>query len=115
MGQILERDEAHYENREVPFGKVYEWHPASVALECDCGEQVTLSASFWCEMPISMVRTPMKPFEQPLRVPSASCGLPRYLCPGYLPQVVGQDAPSYPSLHPFFSVIEAQIQPEGTS
>ena len=45
MGQILERDEAHYENREVPFGKVYEWHPASVALECDCGEQVTLSAT----------------------------------------------------------------------
>ncbi|MBA3703480.1 MAG: hypothetical protein H0W79_11795 [Rubrobacteraceae bacterium] len=27
------------------FGKVYEWHPASVALECDCGEMVTLSAT----------------------------------------------------------------------
>jgi hypothetical protein len=26
---------------------------------------------------------------------------------------VRQDPPSYPSLHPFFSVIEAQIQPEG--
>ena len=45
MVQILERDEAHYESRQMPFGKVYEWHPASVALECDCGEKVTLSAT----------------------------------------------------------------------
>ena len=45
MVQIRERVEAHYESREMPFGKVYEWHPASVALECDCGEKVTLSAT----------------------------------------------------------------------
>jgi hypothetical protein len=45
MVQILERDEAHYESGEVPFGKVYEGHPASVALECECGEKVTLSAT----------------------------------------------------------------------
>jgi hypothetical protein len=45
MVQILERVDAHYESREVPFGKVYEWHPASVALECECGEKVTLSAT----------------------------------------------------------------------
>jgi len=45
MVQILERVEAHYENREMPFGKTYGWHPASVALECDCGEKVTLSAT----------------------------------------------------------------------
>ena len=45
MVQILERIEAHYENREMPFGKVYEWHPAYVALECDCGEKVTLTAT----------------------------------------------------------------------
>ena len=45
MVQILERVEAHYENREMPFGKVYEWHPAYVALECDCGEKVTLTAT----------------------------------------------------------------------
>jgi hypothetical protein len=44
MVQILERVEAHYESREVPFGKIYEWCPAHVALECDCGETVTLSA-----------------------------------------------------------------------
>src|SRR5215210_4431261 len=45
MVQILERLQAHYESREMPFGKVYEWHPASVDLECDCGEKVTLSAT----------------------------------------------------------------------
>jgi hypothetical protein len=45
MVHILERDEANYETREVPFGKVSEWHPASGALECDCGEKVTLSAT----------------------------------------------------------------------
>ena len=37
MVQILEHVQAHYESREMPFGKVYEWHPASVDLECDCG------------------------------------------------------------------------------
>jgi len=30
--KIIERVEARYEVREVPFGKVYEWHPAYVAL-----------------------------------------------------------------------------------
>jgi hypothetical protein len=45
MVQILQRVQAHYESREMPFGKVYEWHPASVALECDCAEKVTLSAT----------------------------------------------------------------------
>jgi hypothetical protein len=45
MVQILQRVEAHYENRQMPFGKVYVWNPAHVALECDCGEKVTLSAT----------------------------------------------------------------------
>jgi hypothetical protein len=45
MVKILERVEAHYENREMPFGKVYAGHPAYVTLECDCGEKVTLSAT----------------------------------------------------------------------
>jgi hypothetical protein len=45
MVQILERVQAHYENREMPFGKVYEWHPATLAIECDCGEKMTLSAT----------------------------------------------------------------------
>jgi hypothetical protein len=38
--KLLERVEAYYEAREVPFGKVYEWHPAHIALECECGEKV---------------------------------------------------------------------------
>jgi hypothetical protein len=45
MVQIIERVKAHYESREMPFGKVYVWNPASVALECDCGEKVTLNAT----------------------------------------------------------------------
>jgi len=45
MAQIIERVEAHYESREMPFGKVYEWHPAYVVLECGCGEKATLSAT----------------------------------------------------------------------
>jgi hypothetical protein len=45
MVQILQRVQAHYENREMPFATVYAWHPASVDLECDCGEKVTLSAT----------------------------------------------------------------------
>src|SRR5215210_1559540 len=45
MVQILQRVEAHYGSRELPFATVYEWHPASVALECGCGEKVTLTAT----------------------------------------------------------------------
>ena len=45
MVQILERINAHYESREMPFATVYEWHPAYVDLECDCGQKVTLSAT----------------------------------------------------------------------
>ncbi len=43
--KITERVEARYEAREVPFGKVYVWHPAYVAIECDCGEQLILTAA----------------------------------------------------------------------
>jgi hypothetical protein len=42
--KIIERVEAHYESREMPFGKVYEWHPAYVVLECSCGQRWTLDA-----------------------------------------------------------------------
>jgi hypothetical protein len=45
MIQILERVEAHYESREMPFAKVYEWHPAYVLLECECGEKWTITAT----------------------------------------------------------------------
>jgi hypothetical protein len=43
--KIIERVQAHYEVSEVPFGKTYEWHQATVTLECECGEKVTLSAT----------------------------------------------------------------------
>jgi hypothetical protein len=45
MAQIIERVQAHYESREMPFGKVYRWQQAYVTLECDCGEKVTLEAT----------------------------------------------------------------------
>ena len=45
MTRVIERVEAHYESREVPFGKTYEWHPAYVVLECDCGERLTLAST----------------------------------------------------------------------
>ncbi len=45
MTQVTERVEARYESRETPFGKVYEWHKAYVAVECDCGEKVTLTST----------------------------------------------------------------------
>ena len=43
--KIIESGEAHYEAREVPFGKVYEWHPAHITVECDCGEKSILTAT----------------------------------------------------------------------
>jgi hypothetical protein len=45
MAQIIERVEAHYEARDVPFGKIYEWRPAYVSLLCDCGEKLVLTAT----------------------------------------------------------------------
>ena len=43
--KVIERVEAHYEAHEVPFGKVHEWHPGHVALECECSEQLILTAT----------------------------------------------------------------------
>ena len=43
MARITESSEGHYEAREVPFGKVYEWHPEHIALECECGEKLILT------------------------------------------------------------------------
>jgi hypothetical protein len=45
MARIIEYVEARYEAHEVPFGKLYEWHPAYVTLECDCGEKLLFSAA----------------------------------------------------------------------
>ena len=45
MTKIVERVEGHYEVYESPFSRTYEWHPAYVTLECDCGEELTLSST----------------------------------------------------------------------
>ena len=51
MTKIIGRVEGHYEVHEAPFSRTYEWHPAYVTLECDCGEELTLrstSPAFIC-------------------------------------------------------------------
>lgn len=44
MTQSIERGEAHYKIREIPFGRSYEWYPAHVTLVCDCGGTLTLTS-----------------------------------------------------------------------
>src|SRR5215217_5503614 len=44
MTKIIVREE-YYELKEAPFSRTYEWHPAYVTLECDCGEELTLSST----------------------------------------------------------------------
>ncbi len=43
--RVIERVAAHYDVREVEFGRVYRWCPEGVVVECDCGEMVTLTSS----------------------------------------------------------------------
>jgi len=43
--RVIARFEAHYEVEDVAVGTVYRWCPESVVGECDCGEELTLSAS----------------------------------------------------------------------
>lgn len=42
----------YYEVQDVEFGKVYRWCPESIWIECDCGENPTLTGSqttcVWC-------------------------------------------------------------------
>ena len=45
MTRVTVRIEGHYEAHEAPFGRSYEWHPASVTMMCDCGEELTLTGS----------------------------------------------------------------------
>jgi len=42
---VIERERGHYEVREVPYGKVYDWRPERVVFECDCGETHVWSGS----------------------------------------------------------------------
>jgi hypothetical protein len=45
MVQLVKRIEAHYEAKEVGFGKVYRWRPERRVIECECGERPTLTGS----------------------------------------------------------------------
>ncbi len=50
--EILTCTEGCYEIQDVEFGKVYRWCPECVMVECDCGENPTLTCSesvcVWC-------------------------------------------------------------------
>ena len=43
--KIIESVQAHYDTVEVPFGRTYQWHPAHLTLECECGEILTFSGT----------------------------------------------------------------------
>jgi hypothetical protein len=45
MTKIIVRTEGHYEVHETPFSRAYEWFPAGVILECECGEKLALTGS----------------------------------------------------------------------
>ena len=43
--RIVERVAEHYDVEEREFGRVYRWRPASVVVECYCGEKSSLTLS----------------------------------------------------------------------
>src|SRR5919107_356184 len=45
MVKVLECVGAHYEVQEVPSARVYRWCPATVTVECRCGERSPLTSS----------------------------------------------------------------------
>src|SRR5918993_2874447 len=45
MPQIIESIEAHYSTLEVPFGRVYKWHPEYIIIECDCGQKLLITGT----------------------------------------------------------------------
>src|SRR5215217_572573 len=45
MTKIIVRTEGHYEVHEDPFSRAYEWYPACVIFECECGEKLALTGS----------------------------------------------------------------------
>jgi|SRR5215204_7533902 len=45
MTKISVRIEGHYEVHEEPFSRTYEWQPGCGVLECDCGQELSLSGT----------------------------------------------------------------------
>lgn len=39
--EVIERIAEHYEAQEVPYGRVYEWCPEHVVIQCACGKRST--------------------------------------------------------------------------
>ena len=43
--RFIVRVAAHYEVQDVEMGTVYRWCPESAVVDCDCGEELALTAS----------------------------------------------------------------------
>jgi hypothetical protein len=43
--KVIECIGGHYENVQVPFGRVYRWYPECIVAECGCGERMILTCS----------------------------------------------------------------------
>jgi hypothetical protein len=43
--RVLECVGAHYEVEDVQTVRVYRWRPATVTIECECGQSLTLTSS----------------------------------------------------------------------
>jgi len=37
--KVIEHVAAHYDVQEVEYGRAYKWCPATIMVECDCGER----------------------------------------------------------------------------
>jgi hypothetical protein len=72
MTRVSVRIEGHYEVHEAPFSRSYEWHPASLTLVCDCGEELTLTSASttptcWCGADYSALISDIQEREAQLR------------------------------------------------
>lgn len=45
MTTVLRHTRGHYEVRELPYAKDFDWCPECVVLVCDCGRRLTLTSS----------------------------------------------------------------------
>jgi len=43
VAKITDRARAYYEVEDVEYGKVYRWQPETLVVECECGEEASLT------------------------------------------------------------------------
>ena len=72
MTKISVRIEGHYEVKEGPFSRSYEWQPGCVVLACDCGEELTMTGAStvpvcWCGVDHSAIIQDLQEREGRLR------------------------------------------------